>query len=87
MRLTFYLDKGALWGWIGRASTMDGKDRSYAEVQALSYRVARALDRSGIALGAKVAICPATIPLPFPACSASRAPAVSGPINPRNEAN
>ena len=87
MRLTFYLDKGASLGPDRPCLTMDGKDRSYAEVQALSYRVARALDRSGIAPGAKVAILSGNDPVAFSCVfGISRAGCVWCPINPRNEA-
>jgi acyl-CoA synthetase (AMP-forming)/AMP-acid ligase II len=65
---------------------MDGLDRSYAEVQRLTYRIARALQRSGVAAGEKVAILSGNDPIAF-ACvfGLSRAGAVWCPINPRNE--
>ena len=53
MRLIDYLDKGASLGSAQPCLTMDGADMTYAEVQALSWRFARALDRSSIAAGAK----------------------------------
>ena len=66
---------------------MDGRDLSYGEVQRLSYRIARGLDRSGIAPGEKVAILSGNDPLAFSCVfGISRAAAVWCPINPRNEA-
>src|SRR5699024_11339374 len=65
---------------------LDGRDLSYGDVQRLSYRIARGLERSGIAPGEKVAILSGNDPLAF-ACvfGISRAAAVWCPINPRNE--
>ncbi|MGY2850515.1 MULTISPECIES: AMP-binding protein [Bradyrhizobium] len=87
MRFIDYLDKGASLGADAPCLTMDGRDLSYGEVQRLSYRIARGLDRSGIAPGEKVAILSGNDPLAF-ACvfGISRAAAVWCPINPRNEA-
>jgi acyl-CoA synthetase (AMP-forming)/AMP-acid ligase II len=87
MRFIDYLDKGASLGADAPCLTMDGRDLSYREVQQLSYRIARGLDRSGIAAGEKVAILSGNDPLAF-ACvfGISRAGAVWCPINPRNEA-
>ncbi len=87
MRLIDYLDKGASLGAARPCLTMDGVDRSYAEVQQLTYRIARALRRSGVAPGEKVAILSGNDPIAF-ACvfGLSRAGAVWCPINPRNEA-
>ncbi|MBR0794161.1 AMP-binding protein [Bradyrhizobium jicamae] len=87
MRFIDYLDKGASLGADAPCLTMDGRDLSYREVQGLSYRIARGLDRSGIAPGEKVAILSGNDPLAF-ACvfGISRAAAVWCPINPRNEA-
>jgi acyl-CoA synthetase (AMP-forming)/AMP-acid ligase II len=87
MRFIDYLDKGASLGADAPCLTMDGRDLSYSEVQRLSYRIARGLDRSGIAPGEKVAILSGNDPLAF-ACvfGISRAAAVWCPINPRNEA-
>ena len=87
MRFIDYLDKGALLGPDAPCLTMDGRDLSYGEVQQLSYRIARGLDRSGVAPGEKVAILSGNDPLAF-ACvfGISRAAAVWCPINPRNEA-
>ncbi|WBL78950.1 AMP-binding protein [Bradyrhizobium xenonodulans] len=87
MRFIDYLDKGASLGADAPCLTMDGRDLSYREVQQLSYRIARGIDRSGIAPGEKVAILSGNDPLAF-ACvfGISRAGAVWCPINPRNEA-
>ena len=66
---------------------MAGRTLSYADVQRLSWRVARALDRSGIAPGDKVAILSANDPVAFGCVfGISRAGAVWCPVNPRNEA-
>ena len=87
MRLTDYLDKGASLGPEAPCLTTAGRTLSYADVQRLSWRVARALDRSGIGPGDKVAILSANDPVAF-ACvfGISRAGAVWCPVNPRNEA-
>ena len=87
MRLTDYLDKGASLGAGAPCLTMAGRTLSYADVQRLSWRVARALDRSGIAPGDKVAILSANDPVAFGCVfGISRAGAVWCPVNPRNEA-
>jgi acyl-CoA synthetase (AMP-forming)/AMP-acid ligase II len=82
-----YLDKGASLGPAAPCLTMGGTSLSYAEVQELSYQVARALAKSGIGPGDKVAILSANNPIAF-ACvfGVSRAGAVWCPVNPRNEA-
>ena len=87
MRLVDYLDKGATLGAAAPCLTMGDKDFSYGEVQRLTWRVARALHRSGVKPGDKVAILSGNDPVAF-ACvfSVSRAGAVWCPINPRNEA-
>ena len=87
MRFIDYLDKGASLGADAPCLTMDGRDLSYRKVQQLSYRIARGLERSGIAPGEKIAILSGNDPLAF-ACvfGISRAAAVWCPINPRNEA-
>src|SRR6202167_2480691 len=66
---------------------MNGRTRSYAEVQRLSWVIARALARSGVGPGDKVAILSANDPLAF-CClfGIARAAAVWCPVNPRNEA-
>jgi fatty-acyl-CoA synthase len=87
MRFIDYLDKGASLGADAPCLTMDGRDLSYGAVQRLSYRIARAFERSGIAAGEKVAILSGNDPLAFSCVfGISRAGAVWCPINPRNEA-
>ncbi|MGJ7508409.1 AMP-binding protein [Variovorax sp. GT1P44] len=88
MRLIDYLDKGAQLGGGAPCFTMGDADLSYAEVQALSHRVGRALQRSGIVPGQKVAVLSSNDAIAF-ACvfGISRAGAVWCPINPRNEAS
>jgi len=87
MRFIDYLDKGASLGTDAPCLTMDGRDLSYREVQRLSYRIARGLDRSGVAPGEKVAILSGNDPIAFASVfGISRAAAVWCPINPRNEA-
>ncbi|MDL9997909.1 AMP-binding protein [Variovorax sp. J22P240] len=88
MRLIDYLDKGAQLGERAPCFTMGDRDLSYAQVQALSHRVGRALQRSGIRPGQKVAVLASNDAIAF-ACvfGISRAGAVWCPINPRNEAN
>jgi acyl-CoA synthetase (AMP-forming)/AMP-acid ligase II len=87
MRLIDYLDKGASLGADAPCFTTGGSDLSYGEVQRITYRVARALVRSGITPGDKVAVLSGNDPTAF-ACvfGVSRAAAVWCPINPRNEA-
>ena len=55
MRLTDFLDKGTSLGAEASCLTTAGRTLTYFDVQRLSWRVARALDRSGIAPGDKVA--------------------------------
>ena len=87
MRLSDYLDKGAMLGAAAPCLTMGDKDMSYAEAQRFTYRVARALRRSGVGPGEKVAVLSGNDPIAF-ACvfAIARAGAVWCPINPRNEA-
>jgi len=87
VRLFDYLDKGASLGSDAPCLTMDGTSLSYGEVREFSWQVARALDRSGIAPGDKVAILSANNPISF-ACvfGIARAGAIWCPVNPRNEA-
>ncbi|HJY59653.1 MAG TPA: long-chain fatty acid--CoA ligase [Streptosporangiaceae bacterium] len=87
MRLTDYLDKGASLGAEAPCLTTAGRTLTYFDVQRLSWRIARALDASGIRPGDKVAILSANDPVAF-ACvfGISRAGAVWCPVNPRNEA-
>jgi fatty-acyl-CoA synthase len=87
MRFIDYLDKGASLGANAPCLTMDGRDLSYREVQQLTYRIARGLERSGIAPGEKVAVLSGNDPLAFTCVfGISRGAAVWCPINPRNEA-
>ena len=87
MRLIDYLDKGASLGQEAPCLTMDGRTLTYFDVQRLSWRVARALDRSGVGPGDKVAILSANDPDAFSCVfGISRAGAVWCPVNPRNEA-
>ena len=87
MRLIDYLDKGAMLGAAAPCLTTGEKDMPYGDVQRLTWRVARALVRSGVKPGDKVAILSSNDPIAF-ACvfSISRAAAVWCPIYPRNEA-
>src|SRR5947209_9356747 len=87
MRLIDYLDKGASLGSESPCLTMAGRTLNYRDVQEVTWRVARALHRSGVRPGEKVAILSANDPIAF-ACvfGISRAGAVWCPINPRNEA-
>src|ERR1700687_996566 len=87
MRLIDYLDKGASLGSDAPGFTTGEGNLSYAEVQQLTYRVARALQTAGIKPGEKVAVLSGNDPVAF-ACvfGLSRAGAVWCPINPRNEA-
>jgi acyl-CoA synthetase (AMP-forming)/AMP-acid ligase II len=87
MRLIDYLDKGAMLGEKSPCLTMGANDLSYGEVRRFSHRVARGLQRSGIAPGDKVAVLSSNDAQAF-ACvfGISRAAAVWCPVNPRNEA-
>jgi fatty-acyl-CoA synthase len=87
MRLIDYLDKGAMQGEESPCLTLGTADLSYGDVQRLSHRVARGLQRSGIAPGDKVAVLSSNDAHAF-ACvfGISRAAAVWCPVNPRNEA-
>jgi acyl-CoA synthetase (AMP-forming)/AMP-acid ligase II len=87
MRLVDYLDKGAQLGAAAPCLTMGERDLSYADVQAISHRVGRGLQRAGIRPGDKVAVLSSNDAHAF-ACvfGISRAGAVWCPINPRNEA-
>ena len=87
MRLIDYLDKGAALGADAPCLTMGDRDMSYADVQSVTWRVARALERAGVKPGDKVAIFSSNDPVAF-ACvfGIARAGAVWCPINPRNEA-
>jgi acyl-CoA synthetase (AMP-forming)/AMP-acid ligase II len=87
MRLIDYLDKGTMLGDKSPCLTMGTADMSYGDVQRFSHRVARGLQRSGIAPGDKVAVLSGNDAQAF-ACvfGISRAAAVWCPVNPRNEA-
>jgi fatty-acyl-CoA synthase len=87
MRLTDFLDKGVSLGAEAPCLTTAGNTLTYFDVQRLSWRIARALDRSGVGPGDKVAILSPNDPVAF-ACvfGISRAGAVWCPVNPRNEA-
>jgi acyl-CoA synthetase (AMP-forming)/AMP-acid ligase II len=87
MRLIDCLDKGAMLGEGSPCLTMGTLDLSYGDVQRISHRVARGLQRSGIAAGDKVAVLSSNDAQAF-ACvfGISRAAAVWCPVNPRNEA-
>src|SRR3954453_22504691 len=84
--LADYLDKGASLGRDAPCLVEDERTLSYGEVQDLSWAVAGALARSGIAPGAKVGILSANDAIAF-ACvfGIARRGAVWCPINPRNE--
>jgi len=86
LKLIDYLDKGAQLGAASPCLTMGGQDLSYADVQAISHRVGRGLQRSGIEPGDKVAVLSSNDAHAF-ACvfGISRAGGVWCPINPRNE--
>jgi fatty-acyl-CoA synthase len=87
VRLTDYLDKGASLGPEAPCLTMGGQTLTYGDVQRLSWQVARALDRSGVGPGDKVAILSANDPVAFGCVfGIARAGAVWCPVNPRNEA-
>ena len=87
MRLIDYLDKGATLGADAPCLTMGETDLSYRDVQRLTHRVARALQRSGVKPGDKVAVLSSNDAIAFSCVFAiSRAGAVWCPINPRNEA-
>ncbi len=87
MRLTDYLDKGASLDPAAPCLTMAGTTRSYADVQRLSILVGRALTRSGVRPGDKVAVLSGNDPVAFSCVfGISRAGAIWCPVNPRNEA-
>ena len=87
MRLDDYLDKGASLGPASPCLTMGENTLTYGDVQQLSWSVAGALRRSGVAAGDKVAILSANDPIAFSCVfGIARAGAVWCPINPRNEA-
>ena len=65
MRLTDYLDKGASLDPAAPCLTMTGRTRTYGAVQRLSWLVGRALARSGVKPGGKVAILSGNDPVAF----------------------
>ena len=83
--LVAYLDKGASLGRDAPCLTLDGVSLSYGDVQDFSHAVARALARSGVRAGDKVAILSGNDARAF-ACvfGIARRGAVWCPINPRN---
>src|SRR3954471_22173232 len=85
--LADYLDKGASLGRDAPCLVEGERTLSYGHVQDLSWSVAGALARSGVAPGGKVAILSPNDPVAF-ACvfGIARRGAVWCPINPRNEA-
>ncbi len=88
MRLVDYLDKGAQQGADSPCLTMGDADLSYAQVQHVSWRVARGLQRAGIVPGSKVAVLSSNDAMAFATVfGISRAGCVWCPINPRNEAS
>ncbi len=87
MRLTDYLDKGASIDPAAPCLTMTGRSRSYREVQRLSWLIGRALARSGVKPGDKVAVLAGNDPVAFSCVfGIARAGAVWCPVNPGNEA-
>jgi fatty-acyl-CoA synthase len=92
MRLSDYLDKGAsTFPGDAPCLTLAGPSgdtvRSYPQVQRLSASIGRALSRSGIRPGDKVAILSGNDPVAFSCLlGISCAGAVWCPVNPRNEA-
>jgi acyl-CoA synthetase (AMP-forming)/AMP-acid ligase II len=87
VRLIDYLDKGASLGGEAPCLTTAGRTLTYHDVQQLSWQIARALDRSEVRPGDKVAILSANDPVAFSCVfGISRAGAVWCPVNPRNEA-
>ncbi|BEP53620.1 long-chain fatty acid--CoA ligase [Variovorax sp. V118] len=88
MRLVDYLDKGAQQGADSPCLTMGDADLSYGQVQRISWRVARGLQRAGVQPGDKVAVLSSNDALAFATVfGISRAGGVWCPINPRNEAS
>ncbi|GAA5067682.1 AMP-binding protein [Nocardia callitridis] len=87
MRLADYLDKGVSLGGDAPCLTMNGETLTYHATQQLSYRIAAALDASGIGRGDRVAVLSGNDPLALICVfGISRVGAVWCPVNPRNEA-
>src|ERR1700737_4882883 len=78
MRLADYLDKGASLGAGAACLTVGESSLSYDQVQQLSWRIARALQRSGVGVGKRSRSCLLTTRLRSPAYSGAPAPAPSG---------
>jgi len=88
MRLVDYLDKGAQLGAHAPCLTLGATDLSYAQVQRISWRVARGLQRAGVRPGDKVAVLSSNDATAFATVfGISRAGCVWCPVNPRNEAS
>ncbi|KQX39647.1 AMP-binding protein [Variovorax sp. Root434] len=88
MRLVDYLDKGAQLGAHSPCLALGGTELSYAQVQRISWRVARGLQRAGVRPGDKVAVLSSNDAMAFATVfGISRAGCVWCPINPRNEAS
>lgn len=87
MRLVDFLDKGASLDRDAPCLECDGVTATYADVQALTGRIAAALVAGGVAPGDSVAVLSANDPTAFTCVfGISRAGAVWCPVNPRNEA-
>jgi fatty-acyl-CoA synthase len=88
MRLVDFLDKGAsLHPGDAPCLITDGQVMRYGDVRRLSWSVGRALARSGIRPGDKVAVLSGNDPVAFGSVfGISRAGAVWCPVNPRNAA-
>jgi fatty-acyl-CoA synthase len=87
VRLTEFLDKGVSLGAEAPCLTAAGRTLTYGDVQRLSWRVARALDRASVGPGDKVAVLSGNDPVAFSCVfGIARAGAVWCPVNPRNEA-
>ncbi len=88
MSLADYLDKGASLGRDAPCLVTDSLSLSYGDVQDHSWSVARALARSGVAVGDKVGILSGNDPVAFATVfGIARRGAVWCPINPRNSAS
>lgn len=86
MGLSDYLDRGALRDASAPCLTMAGRSRSYAEVQRLSLLIGRALARSGIGPGDKVAVLSGNDPVAFSCVfGISRAGAIWCPVDAQSE--
>ncbi|WZH53347.1 MAG: long-chain fatty acid--CoA ligase [Nocardioides alkalitolerans] len=87
MRLVDFLDKGASLDRDAPCLECDGVTATYADVQALTGRIAAALVAGGVEPGDSVAVLSANDPTAFTCVfGISRAGAVWCPVNPRNEA-